>query len=294
LAVGKVPFDDQSLTALHSKIKRGLVHYALDLSPEVRHLLASLLVVNPSRRATMDFVQSHKFFLKDKMLDGLGTQLFRSKSKLNKYPINIKREYQIEDLDPLVLNEMAKFGFYDRQKCKMLITEKTSNAAASIYSLISDHLIDFSESPDYSGSPDYSRSKISKRFTKLKTSFKNAPTSLEKKISDRSQKTKDSLKKQIENINEKVKKVANSMSDKFPPRSQFRSELRNSLRKPVARSTSSINRATHLKHSFSSIFRNRRKSFAPEVISDSDYFSDQEESSGWFKKRRRTAFVTFN
>ncbi|KAI7819469.1 kinase-like domain-containing protein, partial [Kickxella alabastrina] len=40
LVCGKVPFDDQSMPALHAKIKRGHVEYPSWLSNECKHLLA--------------------------------------------------------------------------------------------------------------------------------------------------------------------------------------------------------------------------------------------------------------
>ncbi|KAI9471149.1 kinase-like domain-containing protein, partial [Coemansia mojavensis] len=64
LVCGKVPFDDQSMPALHAKIKRGHVEYPAWLSPECRHLLSRLLVVNPRRRATMGEAIRHPWMCK--------------------------------------------------------------------------------------------------------------------------------------------------------------------------------------------------------------------------------------
>ncbi|KAJ7709203.1 hypothetical protein B0H14DRAFT_712247 [Mycena olivaceomarginata] len=47
LVCGKVPFEDESMPALHAKIKRGLVEYHVWLSPECKHLLSRMLVTNP-------------------------------------------------------------------------------------------------------------------------------------------------------------------------------------------------------------------------------------------------------
>ncbi|CAL1702535.1 unnamed protein product [Somion occarium] len=59
LVCGKVPFDDQSMPALHAKIKRGLVEYPVWLSAECKHLLTRMLVTNPAARATLTEVLSH-------------------------------------------------------------------------------------------------------------------------------------------------------------------------------------------------------------------------------------------
>lgn len=64
LVCGKVPFDDQSMPALHAKIKRGLVEYPVWLSAECKHLLTRMLVTNPAQRATLAEVLSHPWMVR--------------------------------------------------------------------------------------------------------------------------------------------------------------------------------------------------------------------------------------
>ncbi|EKM76272.1 hypothetical protein AGABI1DRAFT_78686 [Agaricus bisporus var. burnettii JB137-S8] len=64
LVCGKVPFDDQSMPALHAKIKRGLVEYPVWLSAECKHLLSRILVTNPANRATLHEVLTHPWMLR--------------------------------------------------------------------------------------------------------------------------------------------------------------------------------------------------------------------------------------
>ncbi|KAF9334821.1 serine/threonine-protein kinase KIN2 [Podila minutissima] len=64
LVCGKVPFDDQSMPALHAKIKRGFVEYPAWLSNDCRHLLSRMLVTVPSQRATMAEVLAHPWMNK--------------------------------------------------------------------------------------------------------------------------------------------------------------------------------------------------------------------------------------
>ncbi|KAF7986947.1 hypothetical protein HWV62_12763 [Athelia sp. TMB] len=64
LVCGKVPFDDQSMPALHAKIKRGLVEYPVWLSTECKHLLGRMLVTNPTARATLHEVINHPWMLR--------------------------------------------------------------------------------------------------------------------------------------------------------------------------------------------------------------------------------------
>ncbi|KAG8962148.1 serine/threonine-protein kinase KIN2 [Tulasnella sp. 419] len=65
LVCGKVPFDDQSMPALHAKIKRGLVDYPVWLSAECKHLLSRMLVTNPAARATLQEVLAHPWMLRN-------------------------------------------------------------------------------------------------------------------------------------------------------------------------------------------------------------------------------------
>ncbi|TRM66776.1 hypothetical protein BD626DRAFT_565862 [Schizophyllum amplum] len=64
LVCGKVPFDDQSMPALHAKIKRGLVEYPMWLSAECKHLLSRMLVTNPAARAPLSEVISHPWMVR--------------------------------------------------------------------------------------------------------------------------------------------------------------------------------------------------------------------------------------
>ncbi|KAL1914519.1 uncharacterized protein VTP21DRAFT_8233 [Calcarisporiella thermophila] len=59
LVCGKVPFDDQSMPALHAKIKRGIVEYPNYLSSECKHLISRMLVTDPSQRATLTEIMEH-------------------------------------------------------------------------------------------------------------------------------------------------------------------------------------------------------------------------------------------
>ncbi|KAI9448750.1 kinase-like domain-containing protein [Lactarius psammicola] len=59
LVCGKVPFDDQSIPALHAKIKRGLVEYPVWLSAECKHILSRMFVTNPQERASLPDILNH-------------------------------------------------------------------------------------------------------------------------------------------------------------------------------------------------------------------------------------------
>ncbi|KAJ7709205.1 hypothetical protein B0H14DRAFT_3525222 [Mycena olivaceomarginata] len=64
LVCGKVPFDDQSMPALHAKIKRGLVEYPSWLSAECKHILSRMLVTNPALRAPLSEIIAHPWMVR--------------------------------------------------------------------------------------------------------------------------------------------------------------------------------------------------------------------------------------
>ncbi|KAI5467662.1 hypothetical protein BGZ63DRAFT_419352 [Mariannaea sp. PMI_226] len=97
LVCGKVPFDDQSMPALHAKIKRGLVDYPNWLSSECKHLLSRMLVTDPKQRATMQEVLNHPWMLKG----------FNGPPE-NHLPL---REPLTTPLEPEVIHSMQGFNF---------------------------------------------------------------------------------------------------------------------------------------------------------------------------------------
>ncbi|KAI9653061.1 MAG: serine/threonine-protein kinase KIN2 [Bathelium mastoideum] len=64
LVCGKVPFDDQSMPQLHSKIKKGVVDYPAWLSAECKSLIGRMLVTDPSKRATLAEIMNHPWLTK--------------------------------------------------------------------------------------------------------------------------------------------------------------------------------------------------------------------------------------
>ncbi|KAK4684868.1 serine/threonine protein kinase KIN1/2, partial [Tremellales sp. Uapishka_1] len=116
LVCGKVPFDDQSMPALHAKIKRGLVEYPAWLSNDCKSLLSRMLVTNPLERATLQEVLHHPFMNKgyDSPPD----------SHL------VKREpLRIDELDKEVINSMGGFAFGTADEIKESLVEVLQSEA---------------------------------------------------------------------------------------------------------------------------------------------------------------------
>ncbi|CZT07867.1 related to serine/threonine-specific protein kinase KIN1 [Rhynchosporium agropyri] len=97
LVCGKVPFDDQSMPALHAKIKKGIVDYPSWLSPECKNLISRMLVTDPKQRASLQEIMNHPWMTK-----GFGTP------PDNYLPV---REPLTMPLDPSVIQAMTGFDF---------------------------------------------------------------------------------------------------------------------------------------------------------------------------------------
>ncbi|KAJ7083979.1 Pkinase-domain-containing protein [Mycena belliarum] len=98
LLCGKVPFEDESMPALHAKIKRGLVEYPDWLSAECKHLLSRMLVINPVRRALLSEIMSHPWMIR-------GFSAAPSSHLPARVPL------RPADIDPAVVARMAGFDF---------------------------------------------------------------------------------------------------------------------------------------------------------------------------------------
>lgn len=98
LVCGKVPFDDQSMPALHAKIKKGQVEYPAWLSGECKHILSRMLVTNPQQRATLPEILAHPWMIKG--YDGAPNAHLTTRQPLRP-----------QTLDPEVLKGMTGFEF---------------------------------------------------------------------------------------------------------------------------------------------------------------------------------------
>ncbi|KJZ74606.1 hypothetical protein HIM_05956 [Hirsutella minnesotensis 3608] len=109
LVCGKVPFDDQSMPALHAKIKKGLVDYPSWLSSECKHLMSRMLVTDPKQRATMQEVMCHPWMTKS----------------FGGPPDNFlpAREPLTQPLDPEVIHAMQGFNFGSPELIKAQLTK---------------------------------------------------------------------------------------------------------------------------------------------------------------------------
>ncbi|PBP27270.1 Pkinase-domain-containing protein [Diplocarpon rosae] len=109
LVCGKVPFDDQSMPALHAKIKKGVVDYPNWLSPECKNLISRMLVTDPKQRASLQEIMNHPWMIK-----GFGA------APENYLPA---RDPLQLPLDPSVIQAMTGFDFGSPETITAQLTE---------------------------------------------------------------------------------------------------------------------------------------------------------------------------
>ncbi|KAE9377216.1 Pkinase-domain-containing protein [Stipitochalara longipes BDJ] len=114
LVCGKVPFDDQSMPALHAKIKKGIVDYPNWLSPECKNLISRMLVTDPRQRASLQEIMNHPWMVKG----------FPGPPE-NYLPI---REPLQLPLDPSVVQAMTGFDFGSPETISAQLTEVLESA----------------------------------------------------------------------------------------------------------------------------------------------------------------------
>ncbi|KAF8950251.1 hypothetical protein BGZ46_004637, partial [Entomortierella lignicola] len=158
LLTGHLPFDDENIRQLLSKVKSGKFYMPSDISPGARDLISRMLTVNPKRRITMQGVMLHPWF-----------RTVNPEQNTLKEPAQDQgkgRPMLVEELDPEILRHMrwlfapgpshsnpeAKEVF-DEEALLLEIQEKMTNSEENMeklfYHLLCQHKTELLE--NYSG-----------------------------------------------------------------------------------------------------------------------------------------------
>lgn len=168
---GRLPFDDDSIPTLFMKINKGIYTLPPYLSPEAKHLLSSMLVVDPMKRITIAEIQQLPWFQKDLpaylqalpttpsveeknfsadkapvMDDTLNSEVAPLPEKTVPLPSDHERvdpELYSPDLgliDPMFLDElMGKVQGFSRENILELLKAPNTNQMKVAYSLVRDY-----------------------------------------------------------------------------------------------------------------------------------------------------------
>jgi serine/threonine protein kinase len=125
LVCGSLPFDGNSFQELFGRIIRGEYFVPDHVSMECRDLIGRMLVVDPSQRATLDQVRTHRW-----ILDDSGQPVPKSE------PLGFANSpSSANDLDEFALEECERIG-YDRDTVIRSVIGNLYDDAAATYFLV--------------------------------------------------------------------------------------------------------------------------------------------------------------
>nr|XP_039249213.1 serine/threonine-protein kinase SIK3-like isoform X1 [Styela clava] len=129
LVCGSLPFDDNTLQALRSRVINGKFRIPFFMSQECEQLIRGMLLVNPSRRFSLQQVCDHAWIKKagrDETFENLINEC-KNTEEMNKR----------EPLNEMILNEMGEAGV-DKERVKNSILNEEFDNHAAIYYLLLD------------------------------------------------------------------------------------------------------------------------------------------------------------
>ncbi|TPX61866.1 hypothetical protein PhCBS80983_g00847 [Powellomyces hirtus] len=122
---GRLPFDDDYIPALFKKINGGIFTLPSFLSPPVRQLLQSMLIVDPLKRATITQIRQLEWFQK-----GLPDYL---------HPLPDITRAPEGDVDDTIAAEIAKKMGFTQETVLTALKEVDNNQIKVAYELVLDH-----------------------------------------------------------------------------------------------------------------------------------------------------------
>nr|XP_033773434.1 serine/threonine-protein kinase SIK3 isoform X1 [Geotrypetes seraphini] len=131
LVCGALPFDGSTLQNLRARVLSGKFRIPFFMSTECEHLIRHMLVLDPSKRLSMDQICKHKWMKlgeSDPEFDRLITECQ-----------HLKIERQLEPLNEQVLLAMVEIGLDKERTLQSLRTDAYDHYSA-IYSLLCDRL----------------------------------------------------------------------------------------------------------------------------------------------------------
>lgn len=156
---GRLPFDDDYIPTLFKKINGGIYTLPSYLTPEAKHLLSSMLVVDPVKRITISEIRQLPWFQKDlpKYLQplpptpaaetdgfnfGMTTETKGESEKREESKDQRDREFisGVGYIEPEIVAELTeKMIGFDTEKVRQQLLEPGENQVKVAYQLVRDH-----------------------------------------------------------------------------------------------------------------------------------------------------------
>uniref|UniRef100_A0A8C6XRD4 non-specific serine/threonine protein kinase n=1 Tax=Naja naja TaxID=35670 RepID=A0A8C6XRD4_NAJNA len=129
LVCGALPFDGSTLQNLRARVLSGKFRIPFFMSTECEHLIRHMLVLEPSKRLSMEQICKHKWMKLGEADPDFSTLIAECQQ--------LKAERQLEPLNEEVLLAMAEMGLDKERTLQSLRTEAYDHYSA-IYSLLCD------------------------------------------------------------------------------------------------------------------------------------------------------------
>ncbi|XP_043936903.1 serine/threonine-protein kinase SIK3 [Protopterus annectens] len=131
LVCGALPFDGSTLQNLRARVLSGKFRIPFFMSTECEHLIRHMLVLDPSKRLSMEQICKHKW-----MKLGDPDEEF---DRLIAESQNVKAERQVEPVNEEVLMAMTEIGL-DRERTLQSLRSDAYDHYSAIYCLLCDRL----------------------------------------------------------------------------------------------------------------------------------------------------------
>ncbi|KAJ3359608.1 Serine/threonine-protein kinase brsk1 [Allomyces javanicus] len=136
LLAGNLPFDDDNIRRLLSKVKAGKFYMPPHISPAAQDLIQKMLVINPDHRMTMDQIKRHPWFKQvpePKDLD---------KTPLSAVVAHDPVATDASSLDPDVLQWLSHLGWADDKALRAVLLAHGQAAEKVFYQLLVNRKVD--------------------------------------------------------------------------------------------------------------------------------------------------------
>ena len=130
LLTGKLPFDDDNIRRLLTKVKTGIFQMPQTLPNEIKELLSSMLTVDPTKRITISQIKQNSWFQSNNMI------ILRFPSPLDTlHPDPIKDP---KTIDEAILRSLHSLSWGTEDEIKRYLTEPKPNRVKVFYKLLHD------------------------------------------------------------------------------------------------------------------------------------------------------------
>lgn len=146
LVCGALPFDGSTLQSLRDRVLSGRFRIPFFMSSECEHLIRRMLVLEPTRRYTIEQIKHHRWMCPELLEHAI----------IAKYNLNMERQSVLEPSED-ILCIMSEYVGIAPDKTRASLKKNTYDHVAAIYLLLQDRVSHKKEQSKPSGDPAANR-----------------------------------------------------------------------------------------------------------------------------------------